>query len=147
MLRFRHVAHSRLSGGEGRCTWRGYTYTTRAITHVFMQIMSENISLNYGIIFQASEHFRGPYSRKPRCITQSMVSYSLFRFISQEGNTGEKIKAYHSLQNTLISQQRTSQIMRWSPPGFSPEIGFCLYRWTNSNEETSPRTSSRELVC
>ena len=44
-------------------------HTTRAITHVFMRIMSENISLNYGIIFQASEHCKGPYSREPRCIT------------------------------------------------------------------------------
>ena len=52
MLRFRHGAHSRLSGGEGRCTWRGYMYTTQAITHVFMQIMSENISINYVIVFK-----------------------------------------------------------------------------------------------
>ena len=83
-----------------------------------MQIMSENISLNYGIIFQASEHCKGPYSKEPRCITESMASHSLFIFIPQEGKIGEKIKAYHSFPNTLISQQRTSQMMRWSPPGF-----------------------------
>ena len=31
---------------------------TRATTCVFMQIISENISLSHGSIFQASEHFK-----------------------------------------------------------------------------------------
>ena len=118
VLRFRHVAHSRLSGGGGRCTWRGYTYTIRATIHVFMQIMSENISLIYGIIFQASEHFKGISFRQSHCVTQFKVRYSYHILITQEVEIGEKIRAYHSAQNTLISQQRTSQMIRCSPTAF-----------------------------
>jgi hypothetical protein len=38
---------------------------TRAITCAFMQIISENISLSHGTIFQASEHFKMSHLKKP----------------------------------------------------------------------------------
>ena len=37
---------------------------TRAITCAFMQIISENISLSHGIIFQASERFKMSHLKK-----------------------------------------------------------------------------------
>ena len=35
----------------------------------------------------------------------------------RRGPVAKIIRAQHSFQNTLISQQRTSQMIRWSPPG------------------------------
>ena len=42
--------------------------------------------------------------------------YAMY-FLTQQGETGEKIRGQHGFQNSLISQQRTSQMIRWSPPG------------------------------
>ena len=53
---------------------------------------------------------------------QSTVSIHTKEFISREGEIGEKIRACHSFQNTSISQQRTSQMTRWSPPEFQPMV-------------------------
>ena len=43
--------------------------------------------------------------------------YAMY-FLTQQGEIGEKIRGQHGFQNSLISQQRTSQMIRWSPPGF-----------------------------
>ena len=42
-----------------------YRHHTSSNTCYQVQIMSENISHNYAITFQASEHCKGPYSKKP----------------------------------------------------------------------------------
>ena len=52
---------------------RGYTHNTRATTCVFIQIISENISLSHGSLFQASEHFKVSYSK------QAQVSNTLYK--------------------------------------------------------------------
>ena len=46
-----------------------------------------------------------------------MGPYPFQKFITQEADIGEKIRAQHSFQDTSISQQRTSQMIRWPPPG------------------------------
>ena len=43
-------------------------------------------------------------------------------FITREGDIREKIKAFHSFQNTSTSQQRTSQMIRFFPTAFSPPL-------------------------
>ena len=95
---------------------------TRVITCVFMQIISENISLSHGIIFQAPEHFKMPYLKKPWDVNTPYGANSYQRIISREGKIGEKIRACHSFQNTSISQRRTSQMIRRSPTAYESRI-------------------------
>ena len=45
-------------------------------TCIQVQIISESISHNYVMTFEASEHCTGPYIRKPQGIVQSMATYS-----------------------------------------------------------------------
>ena len=90
-------------------------HITRAVTCVYMQIISENISLSHGSLFQASEHFKMSYLRKARDANTLYDANPYQRIISQEGEIGEKIRARHSFQNASISQRRTSQMIRRSP--------------------------------
>ena len=85
---------------------------------VFIQIISENISLSHGSLFQASEHFRMPYLRKARGANTVYNANPYQRIISQHVDIRQKIRAQHCFQNSSISQQRTSQMIRRSPPGF-----------------------------
>ena len=48
---------------------------------------------------------------------QSKTCHSSYTFVSGLNQEGEKIRAVNSVQNTLINQQRTSQMMRCSPTG------------------------------
>ena len=57
---------------------------TRAITCAFMQIISENISLSHGIIFQAPEHFKMPYPKKPRDVNTPYGANPYQRIISRQ---------------------------------------------------------------
>ena len=55
-----------------------------------------------------------------------MVSYPSQRLITREGEMIQKNKRYHCFQNSLISQRRTSQMVRRSPTAF--EGGYMFYR-------------------
>ena len=41
-------------------------------------------------------------------------------------NVGSSQKTSPGGRITLISQQRTSQMMRWAPPGFKPKSAVCV---------------------
>ena len=105
--------------------WRGYMQITRAIPCAFMQIISENISLSHGIICQASERFKMSHLKKPWDVNTLYGANSYQRFISQEVRIRWEIKAQHCFQNSSISQQRTSQMVRRSPTAF--EGGYMFY--------------------
>ena len=60
----------------------------------------------------------GRISKSRRGGRQSKTSQLPYTFISGSNRDGEKIRALHSVQNTLINQQRTSQMMRCSPTAF-----------------------------
>ena len=87
-----------------------------------MQIISENISDDHVITFQASEHFKGLYSRKPQRYRVVHGVISIQRLITQEGEKIQKNKRYHCFQNTSISQRRTSQMIRRSPTAYESRI-------------------------
>ena len=53
------------------------------------------------------------------------------KFIIREGDIREKIRAFHSFQNTSISQQRTSQMIRCSPAAFERRIYGLTIIWQN----------------
>jgi hypothetical protein len=63
-----------------------------------------------------------PNLKKPRSVSKLYGAKSHQRIISQQGEIGEKIRAYHGVQNTSISQRRTSQMIRRSPTAF--EVGY-----------------------
>ena len=98
--------------------------------------MSENISHNYVITFQEPEQWRVQRMIQAQDIIQFPGSESHHTFITQQGDIGEKIRAYHSVQNTLISQQRTSQMIHCPPPrDFNPWSALGLFRWTRISEK------------
>ena len=115
------IVHNGGQRGSGHW-WREHTCITLEITYVFTQIISENISLNYGINFQVSEHCKGPLFRQQHCLNTPYGANSYQRIISREGEIGEKIRACHSFQNTSISQRRTSQMIRRSPTAYESRI-------------------------
>ena len=80
---------------------------------VHAQINSESTLHNYVVTFHPSEHWKGPYFKKPQGIRQSMASYSWFRCITQEGIIGEKIEAYHSLWNQKYNLHSRSNDCTW----------------------------------
>ena len=51
---------------------------------VFIQIISENISLSHGSLFQASEHFKMSYLKKPRDVNTLYGANPYQRIISQQ---------------------------------------------------------------
>ena len=57
---------------------------TRAITCAFMQIISENISLSHGSLFQASEHFKMSYLKQARDAKTLYDTNPYQRIISQQ---------------------------------------------------------------
>ena len=57
---------------------------TREITCAFMQIISENTSLSYGIIFQASERFKMSHLKKPLDVNTLYGANSYQRVISRQ---------------------------------------------------------------
>ena len=57
---------------------------TRAITCAFMQIISENISLSHGNIFQASERFKMSHLKKPWDVNTLYGANSYQRIISRQ---------------------------------------------------------------
>ena len=59
-------------------------HITRAVTCVYMQIISENISLSHGSLFQASEHFKMSYLRKARDANTLYDANPYQRIISQQ---------------------------------------------------------------
>ena len=128
VLRFRHGAHIRLSGGEGRCTWRGYTYTTRAIAYVFM--LASHVREYQSQLWNNFSSLR----TLQRSLIQTATLYNIDHgaiFIPYIHNSRRrhrrKNRAFHSFQNTSISQQRTSQMIRCSPTAFDRQIyGFAV---------------------
>ena len=64
--------------------WGENTRTTVEITHVFTQIISENISLSHGIIFQAPEPFKMPYPKKPWDVNTPYGANPYQRIISRQ---------------------------------------------------------------
>ena len=76
---------------------------TGEITCVFIQIISENISLSHGSLFQASEHFKMSYLRKARDANTLYDANPYQRIISQQVDIRQKIRAQHCFQNSLIS--------------------------------------------
>ena len=91
---------------------------TGVITCVFIQIISENISLSHGIIFQAPEPFKMPYPKKPRDVNTPYGANPYQGIVSRQVEIREKIRGQHGFQNSLISQRRTSQMVRRSPSAF-----------------------------
>ena len=91
---------------------------TGVITCVFIQIISENISLSHGNIFHAPEPFKMPYPKKPRDVNTPYGANPYQGIVSRQVEIREKIRGQHGFQNTLISQQRTSQMVRRSPTAF-----------------------------
>ena len=63
--------------------------------------------------------------------TQSTAQIHTKKFITREGEIGEKIRACHSFQNTSISQRRTSQMIRRSPTAFERRIYGLTITWQN----------------
>ena len=59
-------------------------HITRAITCVYMQMISENISLSHGSLFQASEHFKMSYLKKARDANALYDANPYQRIISQQ---------------------------------------------------------------
>jgi len=57
-------------------------------------------------------------SKSRRGVRQSKTSHLSCTFISGSNRDGEKIRVLHSVQLTLINQQRTSQMMRCSFTAF-----------------------------
>ena len=60
----------------------------------------------------------GRISKSRRGVRHPKISHLPYTFISGSNRDGDKIRALHSVQNTLINQQRTSQMMRCSPTAF-----------------------------
>jgi len=58
--------------------------TTGVITCVFIQIISENISLSHGRIFQAPEPFKVSYPKKPRDVNTPYGANPYQGIISQQ---------------------------------------------------------------
>ena len=75
-----------------------------------------NIIMESLFIDQKRGWGRIPKSR--RGVRQSKPCHLSYSFISGSNQDGEKIRAFLSVQNTLINQQRTSQMMRCSPTAF-----------------------------
>ena len=57
---------------------------TRAITCAFMQIISENISLSHGNIFQALERFKMSHLKKPWDVNTLQGAKSYQRIVSRQ---------------------------------------------------------------
>mgnify|MGYP000865722985 CR=1 FL=1 len=60
-----HSGQFMMQANTDMTAMEGYMQITRAVTCAFMQIISENISLSHGIIFQASEQFKMSHLKKP----------------------------------------------------------------------------------
>ena len=97
---------------------------TGVITCVFIQIISENISLRHGIIFQAPEPFKMPYPKKPRDVNTPYGANPYQGIVSRQVEIREKIRGQHGFQNSLISLRRTSQMVRRSPTAFDDGYTF-----------------------
>ena len=68
-------------------------YITRATTCVYMQIISENISLSHGSLFKASEHFKMSYLREARDANTLYDANPYQSIISQQVDIRQKIRA------------------------------------------------------
>ena len=66
-----------------------------------------------------------PNPKKPRSVNRLHGANSYQRIISRQREIGKKIRAYHGVQNTSISQRRTSQMIRRSPTAF--EVGYVFW--------------------
>ena len=60
-----HSGQFMMQANTDMTAMEGYMQITRAVTCAFMQLISENISLSHGIIFQASEQFKMSHLKKP----------------------------------------------------------------------------------
>ena len=63
-----------------------------------------------------------PNLKKPWSVSTLYGAKSYQRIISRQGEIGEKIRAYHGVQNTSNSQRRTSQMIRSSPTAYECRI-------------------------
>ena len=69
----RIVDSSQFKANINMTAWRGYMQIIGEIRCVYIQIISENISLSHGSLFQASEHFKMSH------LKQAQVAKTLYK--------------------------------------------------------------------
>ena len=107
---------------------------------VFIQIISENISLSHGSLFQASEHFKVSYSKQAQGSNTLYKRQSILK--NHNSTSRDQIKnqgtaLFPEFINQSAANQSNDPLV---PPGILTRNRLLPYRWTNFREKISPRT-------
>ena len=122
-----HSGHFMMQANIDMTAMEGYMQITRAITCAFMQIISENISLSHGIIFQASERFKMSHLKKAVGREHTLRR----QFISKNyiSTSRDQIKKSKHSTVSRIHQLVISEPVKWSavpPPLSKADICFTI---------------------